>query len=47
MKLSEEVFNHDHTIFGILPTGNKGCRFDSAILERVIQGMIEKTTERN
>jgi len=48
MKLSEEVFNRDHTIFGILPTGEKGCRFDSAILEHVIQGLIEKTlTDKN
>jgi len=43
MKLSEEVFNRDHTIFGVLPTGEKGCRFDSAILERVVQALIEKT----
>ena len=42
MKLSEEVFNRDHTIFDVLPTGGKRCRFDSAILERVIQGLVEK-----
>src|SRR5579862_2479706 len=42
MELSEEVFNCDHTIFGVLPTGEKRCHFDSAILERVIQGLIEK-----
>jgi len=48
MKLSEEVFNRDHTIFGILPTGEKGCRFDSAILERVVQGLIdEKLKDKN
>jgi predicted acylesterase/phospholipase RssA len=48
MKLSEEVFNHDHTIFGVLPTGKKGCRFDSTLLEQVIQGLIdEKLKDKN
>jgi len=41
MKLSEEVFNRDHTVFGVLPTGEKGYRFDSAILEQVIQGLMD------
>ena len=47
MKLSEEVFNRDHIIFRV-PTGEKGCRFDSAILERVVQGLIdEKLKDKN
>jgi len=48
MKLSEGVFNRDHTIFGVLPTGEKGCRFDSAVLERVIQDLTdEKLKDKN
>jgi predicted acylesterase/phospholipase RssA len=42
MKLSEKVFNHDHVLFGVLPTGERGVRFDASILEEVVQNLVEE-----
>ena len=42
IKLSEEVFNRDHVLFGVLPTGEKRARFDASILERVVQTLVEE-----
>ena len=40
--LSREVFNHDHVLFGVLPTGEKSARFDASILERIVQSLVEE-----
>src|SRR5277367_137836 len=42
MKLSEKVFNHDHLLFRVLPTGENGVRFDASILEEVLQNLVEE-----
>ena len=40
--MSEEVFNRDHVIFGVLPTGENGFRFDSSILKSVVKDLVNK-----
>jgi len=48
MKLSEEVFNRDHALFGVLPTGEKGVRFDASILEGVVKSLVkDKLSDEN
>jgi len=42
MKLSEEVFNCDHAVFGVLPTGEKGVRFDASILEGIVKSLVKE-----
>lgn len=42
MNLSKEVFDRDHAIFKVLPTGEKGCRFNPSNLERIIKKLIKK-----
>jgi predicted acylesterase/phospholipase RssA len=45
MDLSKEVFNKDHAIFGILPTGEKGARFSAAILAREVKKLVKEKLE--
>jgi len=48
MTLSEMVFNRDHVIFGVLPTGENGFRFDASILEGVVKNLVnEKLKDPN
>jgi predicted acylesterase/phospholipase RssA len=42
MNLSKEVFDRDHAIFKVLPTGDKGCRFDASNLARIVKELITK-----
>ena len=40
--MSEKVFNRDHVIFGVLPTGENGFRFDASILEGVVKDLVKE-----
>ena len=42
MNLSKEAFDSDHAIFKVMPTGEKGCRFDASNLERIIKELINE-----
>jgi predicted acylesterase/phospholipase RssA len=42
MVLSEKVFNHDHVLLSVLPTGERGVRFDASILKEVVQNLVEE-----
>jgi predicted acylesterase/phospholipase RssA len=48
MKLSEKVFDRDQVLFGVLPTGEKSCRFDSSVLEQAVKDLVkEKLKDEN